>query len=494
MQETSSFNPQPTHYEDFVVRSGGDILDYHRRVRTEVRGALEVFDSHPDLELLPTYSARFITSGGTVTTAAFNRILSEFTAAVREAGAPDGVYLCLHGAMVAENEADTEARLIEEVRSIVGENVPIVASFDLHGIVSDRILRASDAIVVYHTYPHVDFVQTGQRAARLLLKLVNREVRPVTARVRIPALVRGDELITETGFFGHSIRHAQRVESGPAGLSAAMFIGNPFTDVPDLCSNAIVVIDELVTDDAPELAEREAMRMASKFWRVREHLHSNLTSLEESIRVAVGPNGHVVLVDAADATSSGAPGDSNAILRALIDSGSTRTALLPMVDAPAVEAAFAAGVGRTIRVALGGTLDPRFQPIVVEARVKLLSDGVFPSESDGSTYNSGNTAVLETGPITVVASSRPVHLFNRSLFLATGQDPARFEIVVVKSPHCEPRFFRDHADRMINVDAPGATSANLPSLGHTRCFRPIFPLDPDVEFVPRATLFQRTLA
>jgi microcystin degradation protein MlrC len=489
MQETSSFNPQPTHYEDFVVRFGGDVLDYHRRVRTEVHGAVEVFDSHSDLELLPAYSARFITSGGTVTSTAFNRILGEFVAAVRHAGVPNGVYLCLHGAMVAENEDDTEARLIEEARKIVGENVPIVASFDLHGILSDRILRASDAIVVYHTYPHVDFVQTGQRAARLLLKLMNREVRPVTARVSIPALVRGDELITETGLFGHSIRYAQRVENGPAGLSAAMFIGNPFTDVPDLCSNAVVV-----TDGAPEVAEREAIQMASGFWTVREHLHSNLTSLEESIRIAVGPNGHVVLVDAADATSSGAPGDSNAILRALIDSRSSRTALLPIVDTPAVQAAFATGVGGSIRVALGGTVDRRFQPVTVDARVKLLSDGLFPSESDGSTYNSGNTAVFEIGPIRVVASSRPVHLFNRSLFLAHGQDPARFDIVVVKSPHCEPRFFQDHADRMINVDAPGATSANLPSLGHTRCARPIFPLDRNVEFIPRATLFQRNLA
>jgi microcystin degradation protein MlrC len=124
----------------------------------------------------------------------------------------------------------------------------------------------------------------------------------------------------------------------------------------------------------------------------------------------------------------------------------------------------------------------------------MLSDGVFPSESDGSIWNSGNTAVLETGPITLVVTSRPVHLFNRSLFLAHGQDPARFDMVVVKSPHCEPRFFQTKADRMINVDAPGATSANLPTLGHKRCARPIFPLDPDVEFVPRATIFQRSLS
>ncbi len=488
-QETSSFNPQPTHYEDFVVQFGQAILDHHRRVRNEVGGALEIFDSRPDILLLPAYSARFITSGGTLTASAFNRILTEFTGAVRGAQTPDGVYLSLHGAMVAENEEDTEGRIIEEVRKIVGENVPIVVSLDLHGILTDRMLRSSDAIVAFHTYPHVDFVGTGQRAARLLLKLINREVKPVTARVRIPALVRGDELITETGLFGRSIRHAQRVENGLGGLSAAMFIGNPFTDVAELCSNAMVV-----TDGAPDLAEREAIQMATGFWAVREHLHSQLTSLEESIRIAAGPNGHVVLADAADATSSGAPGDSNAILRGLIESGCARTALLPIVDEPAVQAAFAAGVGKEIRVPLGGTLDSRFNPLAVNARIRMLSDGHFRSESDDSIWNSGKTAVLETGPVTLVVTSRPVHLFNRSLFLAHGQDPARFDIVIVKSPHCEPRFFEATADRMINVDAPGATSANLPTLGHQRCARPIFPLDANVEFVPRATIFQRNLA
>ena len=49
----------------------------------------------------------------------------------------------------------------------------------------------------------------------------------------------------------------------------------------------------------------------------------------------------------------------------------------------------------------------------------------------------------------------------------------------------------DWCARLINVDAPGSTSANLPTLGHTRCGRPIFPLDADVSFTPRVRLFSR---
>jgi microcystin degradation protein MlrC len=389
--------------------------------------------------------------------------------------------------MVAENEEDTEGRILLELRKIVGDEMPVVVSLDLHGILTERILELSNAVVPYHTYPHVDFVQTGERAARLLIRLLHREIRPVTACVRIPALVRGDELITETGLFGRMIRHAQGVENSPIGLSAGMFIGNPFTDVADLATYSLVV-----TDNAPSDAEREALSIARDFWSVRERLHSDLTSLEESLKIAAGPNGRVVLVDAADATSSGASGDSNAILRGLIELGCSRTALIPMVDAPAVSVAFGAGVGREVSVELGGTVDPRFEPLPIRGNVVMLSDGRCPSESDGSIWNAGKTAVLESGPITLVITERPIHLYDRSLFLAHGRDPIRFDIVVVKSPHCQRRFFKDHADRMINVDAPGSTSANLPTLGHRRCCRPIFPLDANVEFTPHAKMFQRT--
>jgi microcystin degradation protein MlrC len=208
--------------------------------------------------------------------------------------------------------------------------------------------------------------------------------------------------------------------------------------------------------------------------------------------MAAAATGRVVLVDAADATSSGASGDSNAILRALLEAEYRRTVLLPIVDAPAVEEAFRAGVGNTIRVPIGGSLDRgRFTPVEVEWRVRLLSDGCFRSESHGGFWNSGPTAVLESNNFTVVATSHAVSLYDRSLFLAHGRNPADFDTVVVKSPHCQPHMFEQGAQLLINVDAPGSTSANLKSLGHTRCARPIFPLDANVTFTPKAKLFSR---
>jgi microcystin degradation protein MlrC len=399
----------------------------------------------------------------------------------------DGVYFSLHGAMEAENEHDTEGFLLAETRRLLGERIPIVVSLDLHGILTDRMLQHADAVVMYHTYPHVDFVQTGERAARLLLRVLGGEVRPVTAAVTIPALVRGNELITETGLLGGFIRRAQAIEQSPGGLVAGMFIGNPFTDVPGLCSRCVVV-----TDDDPARAEREALAIADGFWQVRERLQQPLTSLGESVQIAARTDGTTILTDAADATSSGAPGDSNAILRALVESGYRKRALVPMVDPGAVQAACAAGIGGTIRTAVGGALDPaRHPPLPITATVRMLSDGRIRSESHGDLWNAGLTAVLEGEGFTLVVTSRAVSLYDRSLFLGHGQDPSHFDAVVVKSPHCQERFFQAWAARLVNVDAPGATSANLKSLGHTRCMRPMFPLDPDVEFRPQAKHFRR---
>ena len=390
-QEVASFNPVRSHYDDFRVSFGNDVIARHRGVRSEVAGALSVFESPAGTQVVPVYSARSMTSGGILAGPDFERVAREFLSSVHRAGPVDAVYFALHGAMASENEDDPEGYLLAETRKILGEQIPIVVSLDLHGVLTDRMLQHSDAVVMYHTYPHVDFYETGQRAARLLVRILAGEVNPVTAVVTIPALVRGDELITETGLLGGIIRAAKAIEESSGGLVAGMFIGNPFTDLPGLCSRSVVV-----TDSDPARAEREAVKLAEAFWGVRARLQASLTGLEEAVQIAKTTTGTVILTDAADATSSGASGDSNAILRALLDNGYQGKALIPIVDPPAVRAAFAAGVGNTVRTQVGGALDTkRFRPLPIEARVRLLSDGRFRSESHGDEWYAGDTAVLQ---------------------------------------------------------------------------------------------------
>src|SRR5690606_1729381 len=235
------------------------------------------------------------------------------------------------------------------------------------------------------------------------------------------------------------------------------------TDVEALQSYALVVLDERAGEGVAERAKSEALALATDFWQVRQRLQQPLTPLPEAARATVehhrsGQGGTVILTDAADATSSGASGDSNAIVAELDRAGFQGRVLAPIVDREAVSAAFAAGVGASVDTTVGGRLDPdRFTPLPFRGRVRLLSDGSFLSETARQRWEAGPTAVLEGEHATLVVTSRPVSLYDRSLFLAHGQDPTTFDAVVVKSPHCEPRFYSAWGALLLNVDAPGST-------------------------------------
>jgi microcystin degradation protein MlrC len=485
MQEISSFNPVPSDYAYFGIQRGAEMLA-QRGLNTSVGGALAVFEA-AGVEAVPVFSARS-GSAGLLSAEGWGRLSGELRAAVAAGMAGiDGIYVSLHGAMGAEGELDPEGWIVQEVRALAGPDVPIVMSLDLHGILTDRMLRQVDGLAIYHTYPHVDFADTGERAARLLLKLVGGGVKPVIARVTIPALVRGDELITKSGCYGDMIREAQRIERDGTALAAGVMIGNPFTDVPELCSQAIVM-----TDNNPEVATAEAVRLAEMFWPERHRMQGKFISLERAIQQARTMKGPVLFTDAADATSSGASGDSNLIIRAVREIGYPGRVLAQIVDRAAAEAAHRAGVGAVIEVDLGGSLDPaRFPPMRVSARVKLLSDGQARLETMRAPLDAGPTAVLVFDKTTVVVMSRTVSLFDRAMYYANGLDPQDFDAIVVKSPHTEFHMYDQWVEKNFNIDIPGATSANLPTLGHTICARPVFPLDEGVTFTPRPVVYAR---
>jgi microcystin degradation protein MlrC len=486
MQEISSFNPLQSEYANFHVECGQEMLA-QKGLNTSLGGALAVFDD-VGFEPALTISAR-AGSAGLLSRPGWNRLMGEVMEAIAaEAGSSiDGVYFSLHGAMAADGESDPEGYLLAETRKLVGPNVPIVITLDLHGILTDRMLRQIDGLAIYHTYPHVDFASTGARAAQVLHRLVTTTARPTIARVTIPALVRGDELITKSGCYGGLIREALRLELEGVAMSAGIMIGNPFTDVPELCCQVIVA-----TDDDDDKAREEALRLAREFWPLRHRMQGKFSSLERAIARARSIDGPVIFTDAADATSSGATGDSNLILQGLRDAAYPKKVLAQIVDPVAAGAAHQAGVGATVTVTLGGTMDPaRFTPMPVTATVKLLSDGRARLETMKIGLDAGPSAVLEWDNITVVVFSKTLSLFDRAMYFACGLNPQDFDLIVVKSPHTEFHMYEAWADCNFNIDVPGATSANLPTLGHTLCARPIYPLDADVAFEPKATIYTR---
>src|SRR4051794_18995022 len=187
-QEISSFNPRPSHYEEFTIRRGREFFNAMDGTDTCVRGFRDIWGGRSDVELVPVYSAEAC-SAGPLSDEGFVRLAREFLDAIEQETTPDvvAVYLSMHGAMGAITELDPEGYLLEGVRARVGPDIPIVVSLDLHGILTDKMLRNCDAVAVYHTYPHNDFTSTGQRAARLMEAILDGGAKPVTARIFIPA-------------------------------------------------------------------------------------------------------------------------------------------------------------------------------------------------------------------------------------------------------------------------------------------------------------------
>ena len=474
-QETATFNPARTRYDHFQVRRGPEIVRDLRGAGTEIGGIIGVLEAHGGIRIAPAYAA-WAVSGGPVATEDLDRLIDEFISAVRQSAPVDGACIAFHGAMAGVDEMDPEGRVLAAVRDILG-GIPIVISLDLHAVITDRLVAGADVMVPFHTYPHTDQYDTGQRAARVLLNLLEGSAAPTTARIPLPMLVRGDELLTATGRFGQAIRMCQKIEASKDGLAAGVIIGNPFTDVPDLQSNVLVT-----TDRDADRAQREAERIARFMWENRHHFVAPLTSLKDAIHQAETTDGLTVFSDAADSTASGAPGDSNAILKGLFEYNYAGSALVPIVDAPAVDAAFSAGVGASLTLPLGGTLDrARHTPFECDITVKSLFDGRFTYE-DGTPGNGGRTTVLAAGKHRILATERPVYVVGRKVFLAHGLNPQDFHLVVVKSPNGFRTHYEAISARIVPVDVPGATSANLKSLPYKHCVRPIFPLDEDVAF------------
>lgn len=448
-------------------------MSEYRGTKTELSGAFDTFDRAGDIEIVPTMAADAV-SGGPISTADLDRLLSEIVEAIQNAGPVDAAYLCFHGAMAGESEGDPEGRVLGEVREVLGQ-IPIVVSLDLHAIITDRLVAAADILVPYHTYPHTDHYETGERAAKNLLRLLDEHAKPTVARVELPMLVRGDELLTATGRFGEAIRMCQAVEDSASGLAAGVIIGNAFTDVPALQSNVLVT-----TNNDPNGARQAAERIGRFMWENRERFQAQLTPLDRAIRQAEETDGLVVFSDAADATASGASGDSNAILKGLLDHKFTKRALIPIVDELATSCAFEAGVGAEVSVDLGGTRDRgRFTPVRVSAQVKSLHDGDFEYEN-GTQGKAGRVAVLVAGSLHILVTQHPVYVVGRRVFQAHGLDPADFDLVVVKSPNGFRTWYESIARLIVSVDVAGSTSANLKSLPFENCVRPIFPLDEDV--------------
>ena len=478
LQETNCFNPvlsQPSDFENFGVGRGAEVLSLYGEVG-EMGGFQEGMKEWAEPAERVGLLRLQAWSGGPsapATQAWFLRLLGE---EIRAAPPLDGLLVALHGAMVGVGEPDMEGAFLERLRGLVGPSVPIVATLDLHAHVTARMLRFADALVPYHTFPHMDLRSTGIRAARVLRRIF-AGARPVSTLLRLPMITGGETQNTFIPPLEPIFRRLVEAEARPEILCAAILMTQAYLDVPQLGWTILVV-----TDGRPELGARLAGELAPLCWAIREQLVIEYASAAASLDRALAVAGHpVILADGADATNSGAGGDSVHLLKEMLGRKIPGGGLTIMVDPAAVACAAAAGEGGAFAFAVGGKRDHIFsKPLPIEGRVVALREARYVLSghaADNLKIDMGRAAIVRTGDVTLLLVEKPGPGSTPLMYRCVGLEPKDFKVVVVKSPAGFRAEFGPFAAEMILTDCPGCASSHFDRLPFKQISRPLWPID-----------------
>lgn len=433
---------------------------------------------------------------GPVDHAFFLRLMAEFEAGLTAAhqgqdGPLDAVYCVLHGAALTTEDDDPEGTILTMARRVVGPDVKIVASFDLHANVSDADVRPIDAFVGYRTNPHMDMRERGAESAQLL-RLLLTGVKTHIARVRLPIVPPTVTMLTNPDAtnrpYGELIDIGQtRMQDAPyAGkvLNVSVMGGFAFADTPHNGLTAVVTATEQA------LAQGLADELAAAGWARRDRFKAHLTSLEEATKLALATADRarpaLAFADVADNPGGGGRGSTMFILEAFLKAG-VRDALVGIIHDPTLAAeAHRLGEGASFTAQFNRAPDSDFsKPFSASAEVLRLHDGEIHCRRGifaGGLVTLGPSAALDLGGIIVVVISQREQCADPAFFEAFGLDIGAARVVVVKSRgHFRGGFdeFFGH-DQIVEVDAPGLTSPILKNFAWTRLPRPVVPLDQGV--------------
>jgi microcystin degradation protein MlrC len=466
LHESHSFAPLPTGWADFIKPGGfpplqkrETLLDALRPTSCPAAGAIMVAEEE-GVAIAPL-AWGFANPAGPVTAEAFERIAALLVAALSdalEAGPLDGVYLDLHGAMVAIGFDDAEGEVLRRVRAVVGPDVPIAASLDPHANKTALMVLHSDVLVPFRTYPHIDMKPAGAQATRLLLRMIRDGRRPAKAFRELDYWTPLPGQCTMVAPMAEVMAERARLSQAPGIWELGFCFGFPYADFPG-CGMAIAAYADTLGQ-----AEAAAADLAA-FIAGKEHEFAlGVLPAAEGVARAMAATGKgpVILADTQDNPGGGGHGDTTGLLAELIRQDAQGAVLAPMNDAGAAAACHAAGEGATLTLDLGGRSDGA--PLRVTAVVERLSDGTFTLTGPmgkGNPADLGPSALIRVSSgVRVVVVSRKMQGHDQALFRFIGVEPAAQKIVAVKSSVHFRADFQPIASEVIVVTAPGPVVAD----------------------------------
>lgn len=484
MHESNTFIGTPTHIEDFkkdVFAIGNQIRESMDIAPHEVGGFFEVLDE-AKVEVRPILFARAL-PGGTISAEAFDRLIEIMLEELEKAGSLDGVLTAPHGANVSENHPDMDGYWLSLLRERLGKNIPIISTLDPHANLSPQMAEAVNAIVAYRTNPHLDQRQRGCDAARLLIRTIKGEICPVM-RAAFPSVAINIERQAPHAYPCRTLYDlADQMLSHPAVLSNSILLGFPYSDVEKMGSSFVTI-----TDNNPELAQQFSNELASSLWTHREEFVGQFVSARDAIKDALNGEGPVCLLDMGDNVGGGAPGDGTLLgyefERFVQNTGAKNyRAFLSLYDPEAAAQSFTAGPGQRLRLRMGGKQHPLYEPpLEADVSVVSLHEGKFLETEVrhyGMTcFDMGPTAIVQTDSgLVIQLTSQRVYPTSIKQLTSCGIDPRQFNLLVAKGVHAPVAAYEPFSKRIIRVNTPGVTCADMRQLSYKNRRRPLFPFE-----------------
>ena len=472
-----------TSLGSFKISRGDEILR-HARGRTFTGGMVDA-GQQAGHDLVPLLHA-FAQPSGTIEAGAYRQMKSELIDRLQAALPVDAVVLDTHGAGIVEGIDDLEADLGAAIRFVIGDDVPLLTTLDLHGSITQEMNEVFDLMLGVYDYPHVDMYERGVEAIEAVPRLLSGEWRPTTHVERLPLLL--PTATTDIAPAGDIRQLCLDTQVEPGVLRCAFFHGFPFTDIPQAGASIVVT-----TDADQALAESVAQRLASEVWERREEFRLESLSpdiaIPQALKLAASRGGPVVVNDTADNPGGGSPGDATHVLRALIEANPERACFGYIFDPEVAAQAHEAGPGSTINVMLGGKHDDvHGEPLQLRVYVKSLTDGRFVHTSPmlaGVMANYGAMARLQVGGnegLDVLVGSARSQVFDEDVFKLHGIDVREYDLVVLKSSQHFRAGFTEIATEILTADSPGLTTLRVENFEHPRVDGPRWPIDPHAEW------------
>jgi microcystin degradation protein MlrC len=471
LHESHSFAPKPTTWADFLepggwpgVQRSATLIGALRDTAVPSAGAIRAAEE-AGVTLAPL-SWGFANPAGPVTGEAFERlaamIFHDLHLALEE-GKVDGLYLDLHGAMVADGFPDAEGELLRRARAILGPKVPIAASLDPHCNLTQAMVRHADVLVPFRTYPHVDMKEAGARAMSLLLAIIARGAPFTKAFRQLDYLIPITSQCTLVAPMSEVMAARQNIAAQRGAAELALCFGFPYADFAD-CGCAVVAygVTQAAADDAADALLREL--------KLREHdfaqpILEAREAVAEAIRISRAAAKPVVIADTQDNPGGGGHGDTTGLLAELLAQRAEGAVLGIINDAESAAACHEAGEGAQIPLSLGGRSDGA--PLEVTARVIRVTDGRFLCTgpmAGGNLAELGPTALVGIGGVAVIVTSRKMQAYDQALFRHLGVEPASQKILALKSSVHFRADFQPIAQAVLVAAAPGPVVADPATL------------------------------